>query len=121
MSAAPPETALAVARRYHDSWSGQRYDDVRPLLADALVVETPINAYATADAFAAAVIGFASLTESVTLIAEFGGDEEAMLLYDMKVRGLGVLRVAEHFRVAAGQITLIRQIHDTAAIRAAAR
>ena len=43
------------------------------------------------------------------------------LLYDMAVRGLGPLRVAEHFTVADGTITRIRQAHDTAAIRAAAR
>jgi hypothetical protein len=32
---------------------------------------------------------------------------------------IGVLRVAEHFTVANGRIRLLRQIHDTAALRAA--
>jgi hypothetical protein len=32
---------------------------------------------------------------------------------------MGDLRVAEHFTVINGQITRIRQIHDTAALRAA--
>ena len=30
-----------------------------------------------------------------------------------------MIRIAEHFTVAEGQITRIRQIHDTAALRAA--
>ncbi|MBA3807430.1 MAG: hypothetical protein H0X28_03405 [Solirubrobacterales bacterium] len=42
-----------------------------------------------------------------------------MLLYDMDVDGLGEMRVAEHFTVAGDQITRIRQIHDTALLRAA--
>jgi hypothetical protein len=42
-----------------------------------------------------------------------------MLLYDMDVRGLGVMRVAEHFTIRNGKIARLRQIHDTAALRAA--
>ena len=42
-----------------------------------------------------------------------------MLLYDMAVDRLGTLRVAEHFTVAGGRIIRIRQVHDTAAGRAA--
>jgi hypothetical protein len=42
-----------------------------------------------------------------------------VLLYDMDVPGLGTLRVAEHFTVEDDKITRIRQIHDTAALRAA--
>jgi hypothetical protein len=45
--------------------------------------------------------------------------DEAMLLYDLEVEPLGTLRVAEHFTVGGGKITRIRQIHDTAAVRAA--
>lgn len=44
---------------------------------------------------------------------------EAMLLYDLEAGPVGRLRVAEHFTVGGGQITRIRQVHDTAAVRAA--
>jgi hypothetical protein len=47
------------------------------------------------------------------------GGNTAMLMYDMDVQGLGALRVAEHFTVEDGRIARIRQIHDTAALRAA--
>jgi hypothetical protein len=42
-----------------------------------------------------------------------------MLLYDMDVLGLGKLRVAEHFTVSAEKIVGLRQVHDTALLRAA--
>jgi hypothetical protein len=44
---------------------------------------------------------------------------EAMLPYDLDAVGLGTMRVAEHFTVEDGRIARIRQIHDTAAVRAA--
>ena len=115
--AASHSAALAVARRYHDAWSNGRYDHIRSLLADGLLVETPINSYPTADLFVAAVVSFASSCDGVTLLADFGDADEAMLLYDMTVRGLGPFRVAEHFHVVGGKITLIRQVHDTFAVR----
>jgi hypothetical protein len=44
---------------------------------------------------------------------------QAMLLYDLYAERLGSLRVAEHFTVDDGKITRIRQVHDTAVVRAA--
>ena len=45
--------------------------------------------------------------------------DEAMVLYDVDVVGLGELLVVEHFTVSDGVIVRLRQIHDTAAIREA--
>ncbi len=110
---------LAVVRAYHRGWTSKQFKDATELLAADLRVEVPINSYPNRESFAQALISFGSLATSVELIAEFGHADEAMLLYDMEVDGLGPLRLAEHFTVADGQITRIRQIHDTAALRAA--
>jgi hypothetical protein len=53
------------------------------------------------------------------LLAAMSEANEAMLLYDLKADPVGTLRVAEHFTVADGKIIRIRQVHDTAAVRAA--
>ena len=71
------------------------------------------------ESFAQAVAAFGSMTMRVDLLAEFAHGDQAMLLYDMDVEGLGRMRVAEHFTIGDGQITRKRQIHDTAALRAA--
>jgi ketosteroid isomerase-like protein len=111
--------ALTIARAYHDAWTSGRFDEATALLADGLVVEVPINDYPTTEAFAAALRGFRSMTRSVGLVSAMGAGDEAMLLYDMDVDGLGTMRVAEHFTVRDGSIARIRQIHDTAALRGA--
>jgi limonene-1,2-epoxide hydrolase len=111
-------TALTVARAYHDAWTAHDFDRAVSLLDGDLDVEVPINDYPTAESFAAALRGFGSLVTDVALISALAGDGEAILLYDMQVEGLGELRIAEHFEVADGKIVALRQIHDTAALRA---
>jgi ketosteroid isomerase-like protein len=109
----------AVVRAYHDAWTSKDFDAAGALLADDLAVEVPINDYPTATSFAAAVAAIGSITTNVELLAAMSAGDEAMLLYDMDVERLGILRVAEHFTVNDGKIIRIRQIHDTAPVRAA--
>jgi hypothetical protein len=65
------------------------------------------------------LVGFGGLVTAVELLSELGEGNEAMLLYDVDVNGLGQMRIAEHFTLAEGRIMRIRQIHDTAALRSA--
>jgi hypothetical protein len=110
--------ALSVVRRYHDGWTSKKYERAIDLLAPTLKVEVPINQYPTTESFAQALRGFGNLVTSIELLSELGDENEAMLLYDMHVQQVGPLRVAEHFTVADRQIVRVRQIHDTAPIRA---
>jgi uncharacterized protein YndB with AHSA1/START domain/ketosteroid isomerase-like protein len=110
-------SALSTARAYHDAWSRRDFEQAAALLDDDLAVEVPINEYPTKDSFAAAVAGFGSLARRIVLLSEMGAGDEAMLLYDMDVEGVGELRVVEHFTIRDGRIVRIRQIHDTEPVR----
>ncbi len=112
-------TALGVARAYHNAWKNRAYEDAWRLLDQALTVDVPINAYSTKSAFAEAARYTREMASTVTELAEFGGEQEAVLIYDMALP-VGNLRIAERFRVDGGRITRIMHIHDTAALRAAA-
>jgi len=113
------EDTLAVVRGYHAGWSSGRFADAFAALSEELKIEVPINEYPTKASFTEAVSRFAGAVSTVKLLTELANDRDAMLLYDMEVRGIGSLRVAEHFTVDKGKITRIRQIHDTAALRGA--
>lgn len=89
------------------------------MVAPDLQVEVPINDYPTKESFGKALVGFGGLVSRVVLLAEFAKGNEAMLLYDMDVDQLWKMRIAEHFTVADGRIMRLRQIHDTAPLRAA--
>jgi ketosteroid isomerase-like protein len=113
------QTAAGIARVYHDAWTRKDFAAATALLAPALVVEVPVNDYPDAESFAAALESFGSAVDTVELLAAMSSGNEAMLLYDLEAGPIGTLRVAEHFTVVDGKITRIRQIHDTAPIRAA--
>jgi ketosteroid isomerase-like protein len=108
-----------IIRVYYDAWTAKDFDLAASLLAGDLKVEVPVNEYPTTGSFAAALRSFGSMSTRAELLAAMSAGPEGMLLYDMDVPGLGTLRVAEHFTVQDGKITRIRQIHDTAALRAA--
>jgi ketosteroid isomerase-like protein len=112
-------SALALAHRYHEGWTTKNFEQAIALLAPDLTVEVPVNEYPTTAAFADALRGFGAQVSAVTLLSAIGDGDEAMLLYDMQVDSLGTMRVVEHFTVADGRIVRLRQIHDTAAVRAA--
>jgi hypothetical protein len=113
------EETLRVVRAYHQGWTSKEFEQAIRLLAPDLQVEVPINDYPDAESFAKALVGFGGMVNRVVLLAEFAQADQAMLLYDLEVDGVGMLRIAEHFTVSGGKITRIRQIHDTAALRAA--
>ena len=112
------DATLSVVREYHDAWTRHDFDRAVALLSDDLHVEVPINDYPTTASFAAALQGFGATVTEVDLLSAMAADDEAMLLYDMAVDGLGTMRICEHFTVAGGKIERLRQIHDTAALRA---
>lgn len=119
MSVEGAESTRAVVEAYHRGWTNRRFGEAVALLAEDLKVEVPINSYPTRESFAQALAGFGSLVDHVELMADFADGDQAMLLYDMTVRGIGTMRIAEHFTIAGGRIIRLRQIHDTAPIRAA--
>ena len=109
---------LRVVDAYHRAWTTKRFDEAVALLAPSLQVEVPINNYATPEAFAEALVRFGSDVVSVDVLSELAGGDEAMILYDMDVTGLGTMRIVEHFTIDDGKIVRLRQIHDTAPLRA---
>src|SRR5215472_6435960 len=109
--------ALALVRAYHRAWTNQDFDEAGRYLSDDLRTEVPINTYGSKAEWLEAVRGTRRAATSIEVLAEFSNDGEALLLYDMEIKPIGDIRVAEHFSVADGRITMIRHVHDTAALR----
>jgi hypothetical protein len=112
-------SALEVARGYHQAWTCGDLDTAASYIAADLATDVPLATYADGTDFLAGLTRFVQLVDNVELLAELGGSDEAILVYDIHMDALGTLRVAEHFTVTNDRITHIRHVHDTYALRAA--
>jgi hypothetical protein len=110
-----PSDPLTIVRAYHGAWTRKDFAAAMELLADEL--EVPINAYPSKESFGVALAGFGGPIETANLLAEMSAGNEVMQLYDMRVNGMGELRVVEHFTVGGDQIFRLREIYDTAVMR----
>src|SRR5215472_17941326 len=112
-------SALALVRAYHRAWTTNDLEEAGRYLSDDLRTDVPINTYASKAEWMKAVRGTRQAVSSVEVLAEFSNDGEALLLYDIVIKPIGDIRIAEHFTVSDGRISKIRHVHDTAALRAA--
>lgn len=113
-------SALDIALAYHGAWTSGDVPAAARLLSSDATFDVPLNAYSTKDSFISALRSFGGATRRVDVLASFEGiDDDSCLIYDMEVKGLGTLRVAEYFKVVDSKIVVLRQIHDTADLRAA--
>lgn len=110
-------TAADLVSAYHQAWTAGNFDDAVALLAADLQVEVPINHYPTKDAFGRALRDFAQQVSSVEVLSQMATNDQAMMLYDVRIEGLAPLRMVEHFTVSDGKIVRVRQIHDTATLQ----
>jgi SnoaL-like domain len=111
---------LEIARAYYRAWTTTKdFDAAASLLADDLETDLPVNTYDGKGEFVEAIRGFGGLVTRVQMLGETAAGNEAVLIYDLEMPPLGVLRVAEQLTLVDGRIAFIRQVHDTATMRAA--
>ena len=114
------DDALEIARAYHRAWTVEKdFAAAAGLLSEDLRTDLPVNAYAGKREFVEAITGFGGLIAGVEMVGAVAGGNEAVLIYDLEMPLLGVLRIAEQLTVVGGKITSVRQVHDTATMRAA--
>jgi hypothetical protein len=114
------DSTLETSRSFQQAWTVTKdFRAAADLLSEDLRTDLPVNVYAGKEEFAAAIAGFGQLISSVTVLNEFASGNDVVRVYDLEMAPLGVLRIAEQHTVVDGQITFIRQVHDTATMRAA--
>lgn len=104
----PLETALA----YYKAWTGDAFEHAMTYLADDVVCETPIGRIEGAAAFRAFLEPFAQQLIGSSLVAAFGDEDAAMLMYGSTTPFVTDLMAAEHMTVRDARITRIRLVFD---------
>jgi hypothetical protein len=105
--------ALQVALDYHRAWTAKDLDTAMTYIADDIVCEAPAGRITGAEAFRAFLAPFAEqLLISASLIASFGDEGTALLMYDTETVAARSAPAAEYVTVDDGKITYDRFIFD---------
>ncbi|PZF79092.1 nuclear transport factor 2 family protein [Jiangella anatolica] len=111
--------ALDVALAYHRAWAGGDLDGALRYIADDIVCEAPPGLLSGADAYRAFLEPYVSQLVSATLIAAFGDDSTALVMYDSVTQLVAKAPGAECVRVEDGRIVHSWFIFDRAPFMAA--
>lgn len=111
--------ALDVALAYHRAWAGGDLDAALSYIADDVVCEAPSGRIRGVDGYRAFLEPYLSQLLSVTLLAAFGDDETAVVMYDSATRLVARAPGAECVTVAEGRIVHSWFVFDRAPFQAA--
>jgi ketosteroid isomerase-like protein len=110
-------TPADIAVAYIEAFGKGDMSAIAGFLADDVVFESP-TVQLTGAAVLEAVGQFAQVVTGVDIIAAYGDDEQALVMYDMHTGPFGTIRVGELLAVRDGRITADRLAFDTHAIQA---
>jgi hypothetical protein len=113
--------ALQTALAYHAAWTEKDMDRAMSYVAEDIVCDAPAGRIEGADAYRAFMTPFVQILRSATLIAAFGDDDTALVMYDTATVPVPSAPGAECVTVKNGKITYSRFLFDRAPFEAARR
>ncbi|MBV9329881.1 MAG: nuclear transport factor 2 family protein [Chloroflexi bacterium] len=113
--------ALETALAYFQAWTNQDFDRAMTYIAEDIVCLAPAGRLEGAEAFRGFMGPFAKILTRSSLIAAFGDDTTALLMYDTDTLPVKDAPGAECLTVENGKITRMRIIFDRLPFDAARR
>src|SRR4030095_8449940 len=96
--------ALEIALAYHHAWTGHDLDKAMSYIADDIVCDAPAGRLDGADAYRAFMGPFVQILTGSELVAAFGDDEKAVVMYDTETVPVKSAPGAECLTVKDGKI-----------------
>jgi len=107
-----PSAALRVALAYHQAWTAKDLTLALKYVADDIVCDAPAGRIEGREAFRAFLEPFAQTLISASLIAAYGDERRALMMYDTSSPLVASGPGAECLTVELGKITHNRFIFD---------
>ena len=104
--------ALDTAMAYHRAWTSHDFDQAMTYIAENIVCQAPAGRIDGAEAFRAFMEPFSQILTASKLLAAFGDETTAVLMYDADTVPVQEAPGAECLTVTAGKITHMRIIFD---------
>ena len=104
--------ALRTALAYYHAWTSHQLDEAMRYIADDIVCDAPAGRLQGAGAYRDFMGPFVQILTGSTLIAAFGDDTTALIMYDTRTVPVASAPGAECVTVTDGKITRSRFIFD---------
>ncbi len=114
-----PGSALRVALAYYEAWTRKDFERAMSYISDDVVCEAPAGRIEGVDAYRAFMGPFLQTLKDARLIAAFGDDQTAMVMYDTETVPVKSAPGAECVTVKDGKITRSRFVFDRLPFEAA--
>jgi ketosteroid isomerase-like protein len=109
--------AVRTALAFIEAFAAKDRAALAGRLADDVVFESPRGVLSGAAAVTEAMAQFAQVVLGVDVIAAYGDEERAVVMYDMRTGPFGTMRAADTFVVRDGRIVSDRLVFDTYELR----
>jgi hypothetical protein len=104
--------ALSTAMAYHRAWTSHDFEHAMTYIAEDIICDAPTGRIEGTDAFRAFMGPFVQILTNSTMIAAFGDDTTAVLMYNAETVPVKNAPGAECLTVQNGAITHIRIVFD---------
>jgi len=104
--------ALQTALAYHRAWTSHDFEQAMTYIADDISCQAPAGTIEGAEAFSGFMGPFTEILTASRLIAAFGDDEKAVVMYDTDTVPVRDAPGAECVTVRNGKIIHMRIIFD---------
>ncbi|MBV9193777.1 MAG: nuclear transport factor 2 family protein [Solirubrobacterales bacterium] len=113
--------ALDVVLAYYEAWTTRDLDRAMSYIAEDITCEAPAGRIEGADAYRMFMAPFIQILRSSNLIAAFGDEDTALIMYDTETVPVNSAPGAECLTIRNGKIIHSRFIFDRAPFEAARR
>lgn len=113
--------ALQTALAYYRAWTSHDLDAAMSYIADDVVCDAPAGRLEGAEAYRGFMAPFVQVLTGSTLIAAFGDEQTALIMYDTQTVPVPSAPGAECVTVQDGKITQSRFLFDRLPFEAARR
>ncbi|MBQ4780384.1 nuclear transport factor 2 family protein [Pectobacterium versatile] len=110
--------ALQIAMAYFEAWRNRDHATAMKVVADDVVNETPFGTTEGGEALHKGESGFAHILKGATLIAAFGDEKTALLMYYTHTQPVESVLSSKHFTVENGKIIALKAVFDKSAFAA---
>ncbi|MGI5138197.1 nuclear transport factor 2 family protein [Streptomyces sp. CA-106110] len=111
--------ALCTALAYFEAWTGHDIDKALSYLSEDFVCDAPAGRLAGPAAFRDFMAPFLQILTGSRLIAAFGDEDTALIMYDTQTIPVPSAPAAEHLTVRNGKIIHDRFVFDRTPFQAA--